>query len=61
MKVENFKQFFLKILHCKARAFPVCTTYDYTISWPFFYSTENAHAYEYLDHMASGGEVFIAS
>ena len=46
MKVENFKQFSLKMLHCEARAFPVCMAYSYTISRPFFYSTENVHGYE---------------
>ena len=46
MKVENFKRFSLKMLHCEARVFPVCTAYDYTISQPFFYSAENTHAYE---------------
>ena len=60
MKVKNFKRFSLKMLRCKARVFPVCTAYGYTISWPFFYSAENAHAYE-SEHMAYGGETFIAS
>ena len=46
MKVENFKQFSLKMLRYEARAFPVCAAYGYIISRPFFYSTENAHAYE---------------
>ena len=46
MKVENFKRFSLKMLCCVARAFPVYTAYGYIIGWPFFYSTENAHAYE---------------
>ena len=50
MKVENFKRFSLKMLHCKARAFPVCTAYGYIISRPFFYSVENAHAYESGPH-----------
>ena len=36
MKVENFKRFSLKMLCCKARAFPVCTSYGYTITRPFF-------------------------
>ena len=48
------------MLRCEARAFPVCTAYGYTISRPFFYSTENAHAYE-SGHVASGGETFIAA
>ena len=46
MKVENFERFSLKMLRCEARAFPVCTAYGYIISQPFFYSAENAHAYE---------------
>ena len=57
MKVKNFKRFSLKMLRCEARAFPVCMAYGYIISQPFFYSAEKAHA----DHMASGGEMFIAS
>ena len=48
------------MLRCEARAFPVCTAYGYTISRPFFYSAENAHAYE-SGHVASGGETFIAA
>ena len=48
------------MLCCEARAFPVCTAYGYTISRPFFYSAENAHAYE-SGHVASGGETFIAA
>ena len=59
MKVEKFKQFSLKMLRCEAGAFPVCTAYGYTISWPFFYSAENVHAYK-SGHVASGGETFIA-
>ena len=31
MKVENFKQFSLKMLHCEARVFPVGTAYGYMI------------------------------
>ena len=54
MKVENFKRFFLKMLPCEARVFPVGTAYGYMISRPFFYSAENAHAYMNLDHMTSG-------
>ena len=46
IKVENFKRFSLKMVRCEARAFPVCTAYGDTISRPFFYSTENAHAYK---------------
>ena len=42
MKVENFKRFSLKMLCCEARAFTV------------LYSTESAHAYMILDHVASG-------
>ena len=48
------------MLHCEARAFPVCMAYDYIIRQPFFYSAENAHAYE-SGPRASGGETFIAS
>ena len=43
---RNFKRFSLKMLSYEARAFPVCAAYSYIISRPFFYSTENAHAYE---------------
>ena len=60
MKVENFKRFSLKMLRCEARAFPVCMAYGYMISRPFFYSAENAHAYE-SGHVASGRETFIAA
>ena len=31
MKVESFKRFSLKMLHCEARAFPVCTAYGYML------------------------------
>ena len=63
MKVENFKRFSLKMLCCEARAFPVCIAYGYIISRPFFfYSAEKrACVYMNLDHVASGGEMFIAS
>ena len=46
IKVGNFKRFSLKMVRCEARAFPVCTAYGDTISQPFFYSAENAHAYK---------------
>ena len=36
MKVENFKQFYLKMLCYEARVFPVGTAYGYMISRPFF-------------------------
>ena len=36
MKVEKFKRFSLKMLCCKARAFPVGMAYGYMISRPFF-------------------------
>ena len=44
MKVENFKRFSLKMLHCEARAFPVGMAI-YKVGH-FFYSAENAHAYK---------------
>ena len=59
MKVENFKRFSLKMLCCEARAFPVCMAYGYIVSRPFFYSAENAHAYE-SGHVASGGDCKFA-
>ena len=43
MKVKKFKRFSLKMLHCKARAFPVGTLHDKSA---IFYFAENAHAYE---------------
>ena len=60
MKVENFKRFSLKMLRCEARVFPVCTAYGYRISQPFF-TPRKMHMRINLDHMASGGETFIAS
>ena len=36
MKVEKFKRFSLKMLRCKARAFPVGMAYGYMISRPIF-------------------------
>ena len=64
MKVENFKRFFLKMLRCEARAFPVCTAYGYMISRPFF-TQRKTRVRMNLDHVASGrfvlGETFIAS
>ena len=64
MKVENFKQFSLKMLCCEARAFPVGTAYGYMISRPFF-TPRKMRMRMNLDHMASGrfvlGETFIAS
>ena len=50
MKVENFKRFSLKRLHCEARAFSVGTA---TINQPFFYSAENALRID-LDRVANG-------
>ena len=49
MKVENFKQFSLKVLHCEARVFPVW--YGYMISWPFF-TPQKTHMHINLDHVA---------
>ena len=43
---RNFMRFFLKMLHCEARVFPVGTAYGYIISWPFFLFSGNVHAYE---------------
>ena len=60
MKVENFKRFSLKMLRCEARAFPVCTAYGYMISRPFF-TPRKTRMRMNLDHVASGGETFIAS
>ena len=64
MKVENFKRFSLKMLHCVARAFPVGTAYGYMVSRPFFISRKT-HMRMNLDHVASGhfvlGGMFFAS
>ena len=60
MKVENFKRFSLNMLRCEARAFPVCTAYGYTTSRPFF-TPRKTRMRMNLDHVASGGETFIAS
>ena len=60
MKVKNFKRFSLKMLCCEARAFPVCTAYDYMISRPFFFTPRKTRMRMNLDHVASGGETFIA-
>ena len=60
MKVENFKRFSLKMLRCEARAFPVGTAYGYMISRPFF-TLRKTRMRMNLDHVASGGETFIAS
>ena len=64
MKVENFKRFSLKTLHCEARAFPVGTAYGYMISRPFFTPRKTRMRIN-LDHVASGrfvlGEMFVAS
>ena len=43
MKVENFKQFFLKMLCCEAGAFPAGMDMD---KLAIFYSAENVYAYE---------------
>ena len=50
MKVKNFKQFSLTMLHCEARAFPVGTA---TVSQPFF-TQRKTHMHMNLDHTASG-------
>ena len=57
MKVENFKQFSLKMLRCEARAFPVGTASGYMISQPFF-TPRKMHMRINLDHVASGSFVF---
>ena len=51
MKVDNLKQFSLKMLCCEARVFPDMRLHDKSA---IFYSTENVHAYMNLDHVASG-------
>ena len=58
MKVENYEQFSLKMLHCEAGVFPVCTAYGYMVSWPFF-TLLKMHMRMNLDHVASGGETII--
>ena len=53
MKVEKVKRFFLKMLCCEARAFPVGTSYGYMISRPFF-TPRKMRMRMNLDHVASG-------
>ena len=53
MKVERFS---LKMLRCKARAFPVGTAYGYMISRPFF-TPRKTRMRMTLDHVASNRSV----
>ena len=53
MKIENFKRFSLKMLHCEASTFPVGMAYSYMMS-AIFYSAENAHAHMNQDHVTGG-------
>ena len=48
MKVENFKRFSLKMLRCKARAFPVGTATS------IFHSAKKTRMRMNLDRVASG-------
>ena len=48
MKVENFKQFSLKMIRCEARAFPVGTD-GYMISRPFFFTPRKTRMRMNLD------------
>ena len=65
MKVENFKQFSLKMLHYEARAFPVGTCmrlYDTSA----IFTPRKMHMCMNLDHawlvaILFSGEMFIAS
>ena len=54
MKVENFKQFSLKMLRCEARVFPVGTVRLHDKSAIFFYSAENAHVVSSPDPTLAG-------
>ena len=48
------------MLRCVARVFPVDAAYSYIIGRPFF-TPRKTRMRMNLDHVASGGETFIAS
>ena len=50
MKVENFKQFSLKMLRCEARAFPVVQLHDKSA----IFTSRKTRMRMNLDHVASG-------